>query len=201
MKKYRTNYGFTLIETLVAVSIVSLAVTGPLVAASRSIVSAEVARDKLIASYLAQEGVEYIRAMRDDSYLAIYGTGSAATLSERAWNSFYSANDATSITQCRSNPCTLDRTKSMNGVETDPTADSDKSLRVCTTSGCRPLYLTSANTYTQVASGNTQTPFTRTITITDQNAEKEMKVSSNVSWTFHGTPYNVTVIDHLTKWQ
>ena len=48
--------GFTLIEALVAVAILALAVAGPLYAANRALVAAGIARDRLTASYLAQEG-------------------------------------------------------------------------------------------------------------------------------------------------
>ena len=49
--------GFTLIETLIAITILTLAIAGPMVTASRSIVAAQTARDQLTASYLAQEGM------------------------------------------------------------------------------------------------------------------------------------------------
>jgi len=59
------THGFTLIETLIAVTILTFAVSGPLYTAGRALVAAEIARDQLVASYLAQEGVESVRAMRD----------------------------------------------------------------------------------------------------------------------------------------
>ena len=62
--------GFTLIETFVAISILLLAVVGPLTLATRSLFSALVARDQLTASYLAQDAVEYIRYKRDNNFLA-----------------------------------------------------------------------------------------------------------------------------------
>ena len=70
MTSYHFSRGFTLIETMVAVTILTLAVAGPLMTASRAIVAAQSARDQLTASYLAQEGIEYVRAMRDNEYLA-----------------------------------------------------------------------------------------------------------------------------------
>ena len=57
--------GFTLIESLVAVAIVAIAVSGPIYAASRAIITAQVVHDQLVASYLAQEGLEYVHRMRD----------------------------------------------------------------------------------------------------------------------------------------
>lgn len=57
--------GFTLIETLVAISILTLATLGPLAIAAQGIQSAGYARDQITAFYLAQEGIEYIRYVRD----------------------------------------------------------------------------------------------------------------------------------------
>ena len=61
--------GFTLTETMIAITILTFAVAGPLFTASRSIIAADIARDQLTASYLAQEGIEYVRMMRDNAML------------------------------------------------------------------------------------------------------------------------------------
>jgi len=73
LKRYNNvdkKRGFTLIETLVAISVLLIAVVGPLTLATRSLFSALVARDQLTASYLAQDAVEYIRYKRDNNFLA-----------------------------------------------------------------------------------------------------------------------------------
>lgn len=62
--------GFTLIETLVAISVLLLSLAGPMSIASQSLQSAYYARDQITAFYLAQEAVEYVRAVRDQNYLA-----------------------------------------------------------------------------------------------------------------------------------
>lgn len=62
--------GFTLVETLVAITILVTAVVGPLYAVHRSLVASYTARDSLTAVALAQEGIEYVRATRDSNYLA-----------------------------------------------------------------------------------------------------------------------------------
>ncbi|MEX0917159.1 MAG: type II secretion system protein [Candidatus Paceibacterota bacterium] len=62
--------GFTLVETLVAVSILLVSIGGPLTIAQRGISSAFFARDQITAFYLAQEAVEYIRNVRDSNKLA-----------------------------------------------------------------------------------------------------------------------------------
>src|SRR4051812_13810349 len=50
---------FTLVESMVAISILALAVTGPMIIAQKGIGSAIYAKDQITAFYLAQEAVEY----------------------------------------------------------------------------------------------------------------------------------------------
>ena len=61
--------GFTIIETLVAISILAVAIVGPLTAANVTGKSFRAAQDTLTASLLAQEGMEAIHARRDDNLL------------------------------------------------------------------------------------------------------------------------------------
>ena len=56
----KPNLGFTLIETLVAISILMVAVASPLTIAQKGLASAIYAKDQIIASYLAQDAIEYI---------------------------------------------------------------------------------------------------------------------------------------------
>ena len=186
--------GFTLIEAMVAITIVTLSIAGPLYTASRAIVAAENARDQLIASYLAQEGIEYVRMMRDDEYLASYQTGGAG-ISSTAWNNFLndqSPPDVFSILQCRAPKiCTL-----------DPVQGSASPLASCSGNNCTaPLYLLTNGVYSQQnITGSTVTPFIRSIQATDISATDE-RVVSTVKWNFYSIPYSVTVTDHLTPWQ
>lgn len=71
--------GFTLVEAMVAISILSISMTGPLVIAQKGISSAAYSRDQVTAFYLAQEAVEYIRNARDTN--AIQGNPWLSNLS------------------------------------------------------------------------------------------------------------------------
>lgn len=53
--------GFTLIETMVALTIFSLAILTPLMIAYRAAVLGAYARDEFIATFLAQDGIEFLR--------------------------------------------------------------------------------------------------------------------------------------------
>ncbi len=75
-KKIKNKNGFTLIETLVAISILLLSIVGPLEIASKGLFSAFYARDEILAYYLAQEGLEFIRNIRDSNYIqSVSGIG------------------------------------------------------------------------------------------------------------------------------
>ncbi len=65
----RNNKGFTLLETLVAITILTMATLGPMQLASRMVASARVAQNRIVAFYLAQEGIEYSRNTRDNNFL------------------------------------------------------------------------------------------------------------------------------------
>jgi type II secretion system protein I len=61
--------GFTLIETLVAVTILAVAIVAPMSLATQSLSAAYYARDQMIAFHLAQEAIETVRAVRDENIL------------------------------------------------------------------------------------------------------------------------------------
>jgi len=62
--------GFTIIESIVALTIIIAAVVGPFMLVTRGILSSKSAKNRLIASNLAQEGIEFIRYYRDSNILA-----------------------------------------------------------------------------------------------------------------------------------
>ncbi len=88
------NYkkGFTIIETLVAVTILMLAIIGPMTVSQKSLVASIYAKDQIIASYLAQDVMEYLKNKRD-TYLS--------TSSFQNWVNTYAVCTS-------SNPCSAD---------------------------------------------------------------------------------------------
>lgn len=70
MTPIRRPQGFTLVETLVAITILMVSIVGPYYSVYKAVQATYVSRDQLIATTLAQEGVEYVRNVRDTNYLS-----------------------------------------------------------------------------------------------------------------------------------
>ena len=68
-KNFRTCRGFTLLEALVAISILMVAVVSPITIAQKGLSSASYSKNQMIASYLAQDAIEYIKNKRDENVI------------------------------------------------------------------------------------------------------------------------------------
>ena len=81
----RKKTGFTLLETLVAITLLTIAIVAPMSLTTQALGSAYYARDQITASYLAQEGLEAVRSVRDANIISnSLGGRSTAT----RWPSF-----------------------------------------------------------------------------------------------------------------
>ncbi len=67
MQNYTKNYtdGFTLVEALIAISILMIAIASPMTLAQKGLSTATLSKDQMIASFLAQDGVEAVKNIRD----------------------------------------------------------------------------------------------------------------------------------------
>ncbi|HAO65029.1 TPA: hypothetical protein DCQ44_03565 [Candidatus Taylorbacteria bacterium] len=76
MKKsaLQNKYGFSLIETLIAVSILMIAITGPLALVQAGLFSSIHQRNEVTAVFLAQEAIEYVKSVRDANSYTQYTT-------------------------------------------------------------------------------------------------------------------------------
>ena len=202
--------GFTLVETLVAITILAVAISGPLYTAYRAIVAAENAGERLTALYLAQEGIEYVRMLRDNAYLAAYRDESGMDVSVVAWDNFVNGlSDPNSVRHCKApNYCTLDPVEeSISPLTTCPGNSNREQCQSLSITGCerigRSLSCTGSNAYTQQSpSGSAATSYKRTIQIEAVTvSETEVKIVSSVTWDMNGRQYTVTVVDHLTSWK
>lgn len=68
--KRKREEGFTIMETLVAIAILLLSITGPMVFSQNGLRAAFYARDQVTAFYLAQDAIEYVKNRRDHNVLS-----------------------------------------------------------------------------------------------------------------------------------
>ncbi len=186
--------GFTLVETMVAIAIMMVAIVGPFVAIQRAVMDSYISRDELIGNSLAQEGVEYVRSIRDGNYLY-----NRATSGTRWW--LYGLNGGAGIPDCVANSCVV-----------DPLAQT---VQACSGTNCSayPLYITSAASptpyvYTQASgSGNILSRFTRSIQLCyingsscNSSVSNEARLTVMVTWITEGHPYTTTVVEYIQNW-
>ena len=167
----RTNAsrgGFTLIETLVAIAILSLAITGPMVIAQKGIGSAIYARDEVTAFYLAQEAVEYIRSVRDTNRIIGY---------DKYYTGGWLWQFANAASCLDPNKCQIDAT--INPLLSPGV--SNGSIITCPVAGCAPILFNSTTNLYGYASGGAKTQFTRTVDVKTINSN-EAAITVNISW-------------------
>lgn len=158
MQTHPTKSGFTLVETLVAVSILLVATAGPMTIAAQGLQNAFYAREQLTAYSLGQEALELARAVRDENALA--GVG---------WlDGIPSACDASSADGCGVDA----RTLTWN--------DCSDSADACTLKYDTGALATDRGFYTY-AEGDTAV-FTRRIWIEEVVADREAEILVEVSW-------------------
>ena len=189
MRKFlrKKNKAFTLVETLVAISIFSVSILGLLSILASGIANTSYAKQKMTASYLAQEGVEYIRNMRDT--FVLYD----ATDAQTGWNSFKSK---LSSAGCQANNgCYFDNQNLNYSNPSQPMAGII--LTACGAS-CPDLSYDSTTGKYGYAIG-VDSGFTRRIQMTSMSSD-EIKVSSTVSWTQPSGSFNITFSEDLFNW-
>jgi len=163
--------GFTIIETLVAISILTIAVAAPMTLATQSLSSALYARDQITAFHLAQGGVEALRSVRDGNILE--------SLLGNPTDVF------TGIPQ---------------GGQKFVIDARDNSIELCNFSECPPLRH-NGELYGYGEGVEWQdTRFTRTLR-TESLGEDEFRVFVEVSWrTGTLPPRSFTIASNLYKW-
>src|SRR3989338_3625672 len=166
-KLRKSEGGFTLIETLFAILIFSSSLAALLVVSGGGINSTVFAKNQLVASFLAQEGIEMVRNIRDNNFL-----------DGGEWSDF--DND---MTNCVNGECAIDP---INSVLT-PIA--------CSVSGCDFLKYDSGNGF--YGYSGSDTIFQRTITVYFSSIYFEAIVISKVSWNHGSTPHTITFKENL----
>lgn len=163
--------GFTLVETLVAISIFTVSIISLMTVLSNGITGTKFANNKIIAGYLAQEGIEYIRNMRD-----------TYALSGSNFNVFESKLAL----------CNQEGICGFN--DTLPIIDNNF-ISKCN-NDCK-LYINNGS-YTSVS--GEESGFTRTVWMDNINSGEEVKIYSKVKWMQGSGEYDVTLSENLFNW-
>jgi prepilin-type N-terminal cleavage/methylation domain-containing protein len=71
----KNQKGFTLIEVLTAIFIITVGAGGAITLIHQTVGFTQETSSKLVASYLAQEGVEIVKNIRDSNFLKVHKTG------------------------------------------------------------------------------------------------------------------------------
>lgn len=191
--------GFTLVETMVAIAILAVALVGPFIAIRTSLTASYVARDQLIASSLAQEGMEYIRSVRDNNYLNNRSGGWMDGLSS------YTQCYSTTLGVAPTGSCMIDSSK--GDIHTD-NPNNSAMAGYSSFANIPVLKLSQTGLYNQQATSgtNVDTRFRRGVQMTvlrnDPSTGRpvEVRVLVTVSWVTSGQTYTVVVTDTLTDW-
>lgn len=104
--------GFTLIETMIAITLLTFSIIAPMALTVQSLESAYFARDEITAENLAQEGIEAVRAVRDGNILSSAEGNPENLFSNIPFNTpfiidAHYTNPTLIITSCSSNPCSV----------------------------------------------------------------------------------------------
>lgn len=171
--------GFTLIEALVAISVLLVAIVGPMAIAQSGIQNSIFAKDQITAFYIAQEGVEIIRSIRDEN-----------ALNSRPW--LTGIPIGTGGADCASAAgCGID-IENLNFI--DCAANSGTACNIfydeagLSSGGQRGIY--------GHDSGNAQTVYSRSVHVASVNAN-EITIDSTVTWLSRGATRNITVQSRL----
>lgn len=181
-KKTTINAGFTLIETLVAILILTTAIVGPLTIVEKGLNASLIAKDQVLAFNLAQDAVEYARFRRDTNRLS----GNADWLA-----GLDGAGGCTSTD--RSASCIVDSIQN--------------TVVPCVNGTCPALNFNSTThqyTYSGVGGSVASTIFTRAISIKTpiSGNANEAELTVSVSWQDQGTLTRTVVVrENIFNWQ
>ncbi len=187
------NKGFTMVETLVAITIVMITLVGPFQAVEHALTASYASRDELIGNSLAQEAVEYVLNVRDNNYLWNNATPG------RSWT--YGFDGTSGTANCITpNKCVVDPFQA--------------TIVSCPNNNCStlPLYIASSGAsqpylYNQSTTG-VPSRFTRSIQLcyVQSNGSctavlsNEAKLTVTVTWITASQTYNTTITEYLENW-
>lgn len=192
-QKNKNNSGFTLVETLVAVSIFTVSVLALMMVLSNSLSNANYAKRKLVATFLAQEGVEYMRNLRDTYVL--YEPSPPPPPNQNRWVNFKGH-----ISDCNS-ACYFDHTEIDFFDQSQPIIDMP--IVLCPAQNCSELFYDSLTGEYNYDVAGINSGYIRKIQISDVTGSvngDEVKVISTVSYSTPSGTKSISLEENLFNW-
>lgn len=188
VEKVNRQAGFTLVEALTAIFILTFVVVGLMTVVSDSLFAAKYSKDEITVNYLLQETIDFVRNDRDTSVFLNTTKGL-----DQAWNDFY-LKYANAGCTTGGYGCSLD-------VNT-----TGGSLTACPSAGCSYLYLNpDGETYfystdAQGVSDKEKTAFRRKLEVQSIEGD-QLVVKATITWKNGNLPKTRSLLTTLTKWQ
>jgi len=171
---HQTRKGFTIVESLVAIAILTAVIIGVTSAVQRGLSSYIFSKDQIVAFYLAQEGFEGLRNVRDEN-----------RLNNRDW--------LTAIAQNSSDPCYYGNACTNSPVESSV-------LTPCIGIGACPILRQDTSTKFFGYNGSwPETIYVREITLGVVSAT-EVTVTVKVTWNKGGVTRVFKARENLFNW-
>lgn len=186
MPKIFSKSGFTLIETIAAIFIITVGVFGVSNLIQQVISFTAVSSSRLTATYLAQEGIEIVRNIRDTNWLQSR---------DPAKNSPWNDGLADGIWEADYTTQTFD--------ENFPVPTDFEKCNTLDHYNCQPYggnFLKIDNGFYKYSSGGTPAPFKRKITVTNTGLDI-LEVSVSVSWEERGRNHEVSAKENIYNWK
>lgn len=169
----KCSRGFTLLETLLTIFVITVGLIGGMTAILRTLNLSSFSSSNLIATYLAQEGIEIVRNIRDTNWLE-------ARTTTNSWDE--------GLTNCTAG-CIADYKHSYGPNLIDPNLPSfnEQFLNI------------DANGFYSYSPG-IQTTFKRKITIQKPQPDR-LDVKVEVTWIEKGKSYTFSTQENLYNWR
>jgi len=169
---FKGRKGFTLVEVIVALTIIMVGIVGAYGLVNQSLAMANNASARLTAAYLGKEGIEIVRNIRDGNYLKIYGDDGSHS---------YGWDDG--LLGCTGG-CGADYTMHALGPAL----------------AGQPLKFDDGKLFSY--SSAKATSYKRIITVRELGASPNeyLEVSVKVEWTIHGARQSAVIRENLYNW-
>lgn len=166
---------FTLVEVLIAITILIIGILSGFILVTRALYNVAVIQDRLTVSFLAQEGIELVRQMRDTNFLRILNGESIN------WNDGLETGSYTIEWKAEGN----------DPIQLVPVVDPSEVQKF--------FYDDDLRIYNYNSDGK-PTTFSREIKITRIDDNDEIRVECIMKWKTRRIDFDLNVEDHLYNW-